>query len=68
MRKGSAVVGVISGVLGATSGILLTDQPFMLDLPFGWQLVICCIFGALLGSLGGLAYRWFSSRTQNQQQ
>ncbi len=68
MRKRSASVGFISGVLGATSGILLTDQPFILDLPFGWQLVICCAFGALLGLLGGLSYRWYSSRTQNQRQ
>ncbi len=68
MKNKPAVIGVISGVIGATFGILIIDRPFMLELPFGWQLVICAAFGALLGLLGGLVYRWFSSRTQSQQQ
>jgi len=66
MKTKSATIGVISGVLGATAGILITDQPFMSELPFGWQLVICIAFGALLGLIGGLAYRWYSSRMQTR--
>ena len=56
MKTKSTTIGVISGVIGATAGILITDQPFMLDLPFGWQLVAFAAFGAVAGLVVGLAY------------
>ncbi len=69
MKHRSAHRGVVSGaIVGALTLGWFKNLTIVLELPFGWQLVICTAFGALTGLVIGLVYRWRDKRTQSQQQ
>ncbi len=59
---------IIGGIVGGLALGWFKHLAIVAELPFGWQLAILTAFGALVGLMVGLVYRWRDRRTQSQQQ